>query len=298
MVVACVWWGATGAANAQIETPLPPGLSASAVDSLLAAGLPPAQRGAAEVDVQAMNRVIATIRADFLGWSAEERARIANVRVAELLASGDKFEVRVEDRAEGSMLLVQGRLLFGLLPADTTHGTLEEAKASAQRAATTLMLVAEETREARNLKRMLYAAAVALVTTVVALLLFLLLRRGRARLQRWLTGKTLRQAERLRVGGLHLISVDRLVVVERVGLGIVYWSLLLLLVYQWLGVVLAQFPFTRAWGERLNEFLLSLIKRFALSIAHALPDLLAAALIFAIAFGAVRLMKRFFDAVR
>jgi small-conductance mechanosensitive channel len=137
-----------------------------------------------------------------------------------------------------------------------------------------------------------------LVTTVVALLLFLLLRRGRARLQRWLTGKTLRQAERLRVGGLHLISVDRLVVVERVGLGIVYWSLLLLLVYQWLGVVLAQFPFTRAWGERLNEFLLSLIKRFALSIAHALPDLLAAALIFAIAFGAVRLMKRFFDAVR
>ena len=296
--VFCMGWLAATVASAQPAAAQAPGLSASAVDSLLAAGLPAAERGGEQADIKAMNRVLATMRASFLGWSAKERARVANARIAELLDSGDKLDVSVQDRPEGSMVLVQGRLLFGLLPADTVHGTLVEAKADARKAAATLALVAAESREARNLTKMLTAAAVALVATAVAVLLFMLLRRARARLQGWLTGKTLHQADRLRVGGLHIVSPERLVVVERVGVGVVYWLLLMLLAYQWLGVVLAQFPFTRAWGEQLNDFLLSLAKRFALGIIHALPDLFAAALIFAIAYGIARLLKRFFDSVR
>ena len=36
----------------------------------------------------------------------------------------------------------------------------------------------------------------------------------------------------------------------------VYWLLLALLANTWLGLVLARFPYTRAWGEQLNGYLL------------------------------------------
>ena len=40
------------------------------------------------------------------------------------------------------------------------------------------------------------------------------------------------------------------------------------------------FRITRVWGEQLNGFLFGLLGRFALAIVRAVPDLLAAALIF------------------
>ena len=73
--------------------------------------------------------------------------------------------------------------------------------------------------------------------------------------------------------------------------------MLLLLVYQWLGATLALFPYTRVWAEQINGFLFELLARFGLAVAHAIPDAFAASLIFALAYGANRLLKRFFKAV-
>jgi small-conductance mechanosensitive channel len=134
----------------------------------------------------------------------------------------------------------------------------------------------------------------ALAATLVMLGLFWLMRGARQRFQHWLSGKTLRHAERLRSMGLPIADAERLLVAERGLLGLLYWSLVLLLIYQWLGIVLAQFPFTRVWGEQLNQFLLGMFKQFALGIVHAIPDLFAATLIFVIAYGVVRMLKGFF----
>ena len=72
---------------------------------------------------------------------------------------------------------------------------------------------------------------------------------------------------------------------------------MLLLAYEWLSVVLAQFPFTRVWGEQLNGFLFGLLGRFALAIARAVPDLIAAALIFWLAYLLVTVLSGFFAKV-
>jgi small-conductance mechanosensitive channel len=62
-------------------------------------------------------------------------------------------------------------------------------------------------------------------------------------------------------------------------------------------VVLAQFPYTRVWGEQLNGFLFGLLGRFVLAAARAVPDLLAAALIFWLAHLMADMLRRFFAKV-
>jgi small-conductance mechanosensitive channel len=85
--------------------------------------------------------------------------------------------------------------------------------------------------------------------------------------------------------------------VEKALLSAIFWTLALLLLYEWLTLTLAQFPYTRPWGEQLNDFLFGLLSRFALAIVHAIPDLLAAALIFWLAWVLTRVLRGFFRKV-
>ena len=64
--------------------------------------------------------------------------------------------------------------------------------------------------------------------------------------------------EKLQVGGLTLVYRDRLASGVRVCLVLVYRLLVAVLTVEWFSFVLRSFPFTRAWGESLNSFLLSL----------------------------------------
>jgi small-conductance mechanosensitive channel len=61
------------------------------------------------------------------------------------------------------------------------------------------------------------------------------------------------------------------------------WLLTLLVLDGWATYVLHQFAYTRPWGERSTAWLLDVLQQFALAIAGAVPGLLVAALIFAIA---------------
>ena len=124
-----------------------------------------------------------------------------------------------------------------------------------------------------------------------------LLRKARRRIEAWLTGQTLAHADRLRVGGVEVVRREGLLRFEQWLLNLVFWGLALLLVYEWLSLSLAQFPFTRPWGEQLNDFLFGLLSRFVLAIAHAIPDLLAAALIFWLAWALTRVLRGFFAKV-
>ena len=104
-------------------------------------------------------------------------------------------------------------------------------------------------------------------------------------------------ADRLRVGGVEVVRREGVLRVEQWLLNLVFWGLALLLIYEWLSLSLAQFPFTRPWGEQLNGFLFGLLSRFVLAIVHAIPDLLAAALIFWLAWALTRLLRGFFAKV-
>ncbi|HOM13089.1 MAG TPA: mechanosensitive ion channel family protein [Rubrivivax sp.] len=244
-----------------------------------------------------MNRGVATLRASLFGIAAQARAAEAEARIRAALRHGGEMKVDLTEVAEGVLVRIDGALMFAITPQDSDEGTLAGAQASAGAAAQALQQAIDESRESRNLRSLLSAALVTLGAGVLMLLLLWLLRRLRGRLQAWLTRKTLAHADRLRVGGVDLVRREGLLRFEQGFLNLLFWALALLLVYEWLSVSLAQFPFTRPWGEQLNQFLFNLLARFALGIVRAVPDLIAAALIFWLAWLLTRMLRGFFAKV-
>jgi len=244
-----------------------------------------------------LNRRVATLRGSLFGIPAVTRASESEARIRSVLRARGELKVDTRDVAEGVLVSIDGALMFALTPEDTTERTLAAARAEAHAAAALLQTVIDESREARDLKSMLLGALVALASGLVVLTLMWLLRKLRHRIQSWLTGKTLAHADRLRVGGVELVRREGMLRFEQWLLDVVFWTLALLLIYEWLSLSLAQFPFTRPWGEQLNDFLLGMLARFALAIVHAIPDLLAAALIFWLAWLLTRMLRAFFRKV-
>jgi small-conductance mechanosensitive channel len=202
--------------------------------------------------------------------------------------------VRTVDVNEGALVSIDGALMFAISPGDTVERTLPAAIAEARQAATRLQQVIEESRESRDMRSLLLGAAVALGSAVVMLWLMWLLRGLRRRIQAWLTSKTLANVDRLRVGGVEVVRREGVLRFEQWLLNVVTWVLALLLVYEWLTIALAQFPFTRPWGEQLSDFLIGMLGRFALAIVHAIPDLLVAAIIFWLAWLLTQALRSFF----
>jgi small-conductance mechanosensitive channel len=250
-----------------------------------------------EARVVVLNRQIVTLRAEVFARSAEVRAAEAESRIRKAIESGGRLEVGEQDLPEGSLLTIDGRAMFAVVPDDPPDGTLADARAAARDAGRMLQLVIDESREARDLRLMLRAAAVAVGVAAVAIGIFWVVLRLRRRVEAWITAKTLANVDRLRVGGVEVVRREGLLRFERLLLGLVFWGVLLLVLYEWLSLTLALFPFTRPWGEQLNAFLFGLIARFALGIARAVPDLIAAGLIFWLAWLLTRMLRGFFAKV-
>ena len=244
-----------------------------------------------------MNREIVTLRGSLFGIPAVVRATESEERIGRALRSGGAMKVETTDIAEGVLVRLDGALMFAIVPDDSTERTLAGAQASAGAAAIMLQRVIEESRESRNLRSLLIAGLVTVGTGALMVGLMWMLRKARRRIQSWLTGKTLAHADRLRIGGVDLFRREGLLRFEQWLLNVVYWALALLLVYEWLSLSLAQFPYTRPWGEQLNGFLLGMLSRFVLGIVHAIPDLLSASLIFWLAWALTRVLRNFFAKV-
>jgi small-conductance mechanosensitive channel len=67
----------------------------------------------------------------------------------------------------------------------------------------------------------------------------------------------------------------------------------LLVSYEWLGIVLKQFPYTRPWGEALLSNLVTALSEFVLKAMKAVPGLLFVLLIFVVARFLVRILQAF-----
>lgn len=243
------------------------------------------------------NRPIVTFRQQFLGVTPQERARLAQDRIESVLSQGGPGKVVVTEIPQGRLVTVDGEYVFVITPDDAATGAGISLESTAQGAAVALARVVEETREARDGRRMLHAAVVsAIATAVLVVVLWGLARLGRV-LTRRITALAEVTTDKLRVGG-GTMQRQRVLGAIR---GLVHgagWLLYVLVIYEWLGFVLSQFPFTRPWGEQLNQFLISTATGFLIAIARALPDLLVAIVIFVIAYWIDQLQRNFFDGVR
>ena len=232
------------------------------------------------------HRRILTMRATLLGDTPEDRARLAHVALTAALQAGGPGVVTHTSLVQSVRFELDGNTLFYLVPQDIARPRPEGLLEAVSRdVAEQLRKAVAEHREISDPARLLKGAGVALAATVVMLLLVRLLfvarRKGQARLDAALHGQS--SATRGGTGQVLSSYVEHAGSALRALLAGFTWLLVLLVLDGWATYVLHQFAYTRPWGERSTAWLLDLLQQFALAIAGAVPGLLVAALIFAIA---------------
>ena len=248
--------------------------------------------------IYVFNRPIVTFRAPFLGIQPAERAAAAHDRIVGLLERGGPGAVTVESLEPGDAIKIDGRLAFVLTKEDLDPLSGETFEGLIENSVHALERTIAETHEARSARLMFIASMKAGAATVVLILLLWVL----SRIGRFVTRRMIALAEaaagQIKVGGTEILQRERAINLVRRLLQIGFWIFVLLLFYEWLGFVLASFPYTRPWGEELNAFMVDTSVNVLTSVALALPDLLIALAIFFLARGINRLLANFFDGVQ
>ena len=269
---------------------------ATAADPSIISTAPPA--AGPEATVRFFNRDIVTFRGSLYGVSAPDRARRAQFRLQEQLNQAGPFKIGQKAEAAGVMIQINGATTFFVTPDDANRLQEESTEALAQRTASALERAIAESQESRDLNAMLQALVRAALATGAALALGWVLFRIRRTTAKRLLASTQARAEALQLGGVTLFHQARLAGFLDKALNVVFQLLLFLLFYEWLSIVLASFPFTRAWGELLNGFLWGVTMQLGTAVAAAMPGLFTALVIFYLARLGGRMLDGFFERIR
>jgi small-conductance mechanosensitive channel len=249
-------------------------------------------------DLLIANRYVTTLRSEVYGTSPAERVASIRERIGVFLAEGGTLTVSTRTMPEGAIVLINGRIAFRILATDVSPDSGETVEAAAQAARQRLEIALLELEEARDARAMLPAAGFALAASVVlGIVLWLLFRFSRwvaARAQRVIGRKT---AELAPTWFSHVVGRAGPQAIVSILVRVAVWFLALLCVYEYAGFVLRQFPYTRPWGEKLEENLLDALGHFSTGILTALPGLVFVALIFAFAYWIARVLRAFFRGV-
>lgn len=281
-------WGGVGAQTAVPGAP--GGTSATA---------PASSAGAvAASEVVLLNRTIFEFRAAHTGISAQDRAKRAYARIRQQLEQPGAHAVSIAHDSAGRLVQLDGATSFVVTPADIDPALDETLDASAQRAAAALRLVVQEHAQAHSWDFLLHALGWTLVASTIAGLTLWAGYRARGWLTLRLIHTSSEHVHRLKVAGVPLLRRDRAVWAVRALVQGLYRLLVLVVLVEWLGYVLLQFPFSRSWGESLSVWLLEVLQRGLVFLADIVPELAIAVIILYCTHAATRALARFFAMVQ
>ena len=249
------------------------------------------------VPVMVANRQIIILRGPIAGYSARERAMGAMERIEQALAGDSRLQVTTEDTSHGTRLLLGRSLAFTVTPVDIDVQAGETTQLIAQAAVLRLELAIAEYREQRTPSYLAWSAAFAAAATMLYGLLLWLIFRINGWVGRRLSASAATHSGKLHIGGLRLFNARQVFVSTRRVLTLIAWTVAIIFASAWLSFVLARFPYTRPWGEQLENRMLGLVTELLLAIVGALPGLTFAILIFLVARSLVRLAAIFFDQI-
>ncbi len=244
------------------------------------------------------NRRIVTFRAARAGITPAERAEAARRVLESTVAGNGPGTVTRSAEADSFLFHVDGTPVFFLVTEDLagprTGAALEVYARQVELRLGTALREAREMSDPRQFAiGGAYAAGATVLAFVVLRLLFALRRRVLAGLANRL--QQIQDAESATV--LVTTYVDHARTGARLLASLVTWGVTLLILDLWATFVLRQFAYTRPWGEQSTRWLLDVFKDLAVSAAGAVPGLLTAVLIFAIARLATRANSLFMERV-
>jgi len=247
--------------------------------------------------IQVANRTIIFLRGPVFGYSAQDRATRTMARIEQVLAVEALPVVSIEDHEDGTRVLVGGQHAFIVTKIDIDPQAGETTKNVAREAARRLQDAIAERHEQGSLSFLAMAAFFAtLATFLCGTVLWLLIRANRWAGRR-LSVAAAAGSQKIQIGGVNLLYASHVILLSRRIFAIITWVVAALLGSAWLTYVLSQFPYTRPWGERIEGNLLEMVKQVAIAMVGALPGLLFAVVIFAVAWQIIRLTSVFFDRV-
>ena len=253
---------------------------------------------AQESDLKYLNREIITFRDAFVGIVPAERVRRAQSRISELLEQYGEHKVSQRKEAFGTLLLIDGATAFAVTEKDLDPLESDSLDAVAGKAAIALEMVIAESREGRDLEAMVRAASWSALASLLLVAFLWSAAWAREWIERKLIALTHVHAKKIELGGLKLVRRDRVVAFVHSLITLTYWVLAVVLLYRWVSFVLGRFPVTRVWGEMLDGYLLGVLNNMFTAIAHAVPGLFTALIIFFMARAVVQMLDTFFERVR
>ena len=237
------------------------------------------------------NRPVATFYVNLPGLPIKARAQRAHAEILRVLQAGGPGKVTAVTVPLGTMVEIDEIGVFPLLAGDLVEGqTIDDVVAA-------LHLAVSEGQEARSLTAMLKATGFALLGTAVFALVVWGLVLLRRRLRAALVTLGHRHSQRLAVGGKALISGERVFDLARAATTLIHYGFVFAASAQWLSFVLQRYPYTRRWGEELNDSGLRLASKILGAIVDSLPGLAVAIVIFLLARGVLGLARPFFNQV-
>jgi len=250
-----------------------------------------------EAHVTVFNRQVATFRSAMFGVSAQERARRTRRNIIELLERDGPGVVTIRTEGELSLVMLDDIAAVSFGPGDIDNISGETREKLLAKSVNTMRTIVREKQESRNSSALLWATSYALMATALSALLWF----GINRLYRLVAARALQRMNiamrTLDPSSPALLLGERALHFTRAILGLLYWGMTVLLAYEWLSFVLSRFPFTRAWGEQLQAYLLDSVLLILTGMAATIPNLFIAGLVFLIARTVIRMLRPLFDRV-
>ena len=237
----------------------------------------------APADMVFANRSIFVFRSALIGYSPQDRADAASKRLERALEKGGPQQPTIRAIGEGTQVLLDDSLLFLVAPADINALAGDTTRSLALESAEALSKGLQARREQASWRYLALATAACLAATLVYILVLRLL--GATR--RWATrrfGAALGQhIEKVSFRNVRLLDAAHYRLFVRNVFALLVWTLRILATYLWVAFVLGRIPYTRSWGEQLQHFLVARLLEILENTALAIPGLLVAALIMALA---------------
>jgi small-conductance mechanosensitive channel len=245
--------------------------------------------------MELFNYPIAIFRGSLYGYTPAQREQANEARLDQYLEEEYSGVITTEQRAEGIMILIDGKNAFMLIPDDVDPFaglTLEEY---VEEVVKLLNVALTNAKEQRSTPYLLRATGLSLLATFVFGLLIwgvnFLQHRVRPHILQLENTFHQKMRQRRFFILVHLGSMSFWLI------RVVFWVLLLGLALKWLSFCLQQFPYTRYWGDQLDDNFLAFLGEAVRAIVEALPDLLIIAVIVLATRGVVWLAQAFFAGV-
>lgn len=232
-------------------------------------------------------------------YPAEQRATAIAGRIKTIAADANisTAQVRAVDAELGTAILAGDLRLMMLYDADVQDGVLPR-KAMADLYVGKIQNAISEYRQARSRQALLKSVAfAALASVILGVLVALVI---------WLSRQLLALLERRYRQRIHALGIQsfHVVRVEQIWRGLQRLTaggrviVIAAIVFVYLHSVLARFPWTRGTANRLRGYILGPLEVMGRGIVKEIPSVLFLVMLFLVVRFALRVIHRFFDALR